>query len=139
MATFNKVNQFTKDLVDGVHLFGTHTYRVALTNTAPTASSATLSTITQISYTNVSGGVAPVTTMTTSTSSGTAKITASDVVITATGSVGPFQYAVIYNDTQTSPAKPVVGYYNYGSAVTLANGDTFTIDFDGVNGIATFV
>lgn len=137
MATFNKVNQFTKDLIDGVHQFGAHTFKVALTNTAPTSSSATLSTITQISNGNgyTTGGSA--TTMSTSTSTGTAKATGTDVVFTASGAVGPFQYAVLYNDTPTSPADPVVGYWNYGSAVTLASGDTFTVDFDATNGILT--
>jgi hypothetical protein len=42
---------------------------------------------------------------------------------------------VLYNDTQTSPAKPLIGYWDYGSAVTMANGDTFTIDLDQTNGI----
>jgi hypothetical protein len=60
---------------------------------------------------------------------GTATVTAVDVVITASGAVGPFQYAVIYNDTPSSPADPLIGWYDYGSAVTLANGETFTVNF----------
>lgn len=136
MATFNKVNQFTKDLLDGVHL-AAHTYKVALTNTAPTSASATLSTITQITGANgyTTGGTA--TTITNSTSAGVAKMTGTDVVFTASGAVGPFRYAVLYNDTPTSPADPVIGYWDYGSAVTLASGDTFTVDFDATNGILT--
>lgn len=139
MASFNKVNQFTKDLIEGVHNFTTGAFKVVLTNTAPTATSATLSTITQISNGNgyTTGGSS--TTITTSTSSGTAKVVGTDVVFTASGAVGPFQYAVLYNDTPTSPADPVVGYWNYGSAVTMASGDTFTVDFDGTNGIFTIV
>ena len=52
-----------------------------------------------------------------------------DITITATGAVGPFRYAVLYNDTPTSPADPLIGYWDYGSAITLANGETFTVDF----------
>jgi hypothetical protein len=53
-----------------------------------------------------------------------------DIVITATGgSVGPFRYVVLYNDTQTSPVDPLMGNWDYGSALTLASGESFTIDF----------
>jgi len=58
-----------------------------------------------------------------------------DLVLTASGAVATFRYVVIYNDTPTSPADPLVGWYDYGSDVTLANGETFTIDFDGTNGV----
>lgn len=73
--------------------------------------------------------------MTTSTSSGTAKATGTDVVFTATGSMGPFRYVVLYNDT--SAADSLVGWWDYGSALTLASGETFTVDFDASNGILT--
>lgn len=139
MAAYNKFNQFTKDLIDGVHDFDGHTFKVALTNTAPTSSNTVLANITQITagtgYT--SGGTA--TTVTTSTSSGTAKIVGTDVVFTATGSMGPFRYAVLYNDTPSSPADPLIGYWDYGSSVTLATSETFTVDFDATNGIFTLV
>lgn len=137
MATFSKFNQFTSDLINGVHNFSSHTFKVVLTNTAPVASNSILSNITQIAngsgYTT--GGTA--TTMSSSTSSGTAKATGTDVTFTASGSVGPFRYAVLYNDTPTSPADPLVGYWDYGSNVTLASADTFTVDFDATNGILT--
>ena len=137
MATQNKFNQFTKDLVDGVHDFDAHTFKVVLTNTAPSAANTVLANITQIANGNgyTTGGAA--TTMSTSTSSGVAKITATDVVFTATGAMGPFRYAVLYNDTPTSPADPLISWVDYGSAVTLAAGETFTVDFDGTNGLIT--
>lgn len=137
MATQNKFNQFTKDLVDGVHDFDAHTFKVVLTNTAPVAANTVLANITQIANGNgyTTGGTA--TTMSTSTSSGVAKITATDVVFTATGAMGPFRYAVLYNDTPTSPADPLISWVDYGSAVTLAAGETFTVDFDGTNGLIT--
>lgn len=95
--------------------------------------------ITEISAGNgyTAGGTA--TSMSTSTSSGTAKATGTDVVFTATGAVGPFRYAVLYNDSPTSPADPLLAWWDYGSSISLANTETFTVDFDASNGILTIV
>lgn len=139
MASYNKFLQFTKDLVDGVHDFDAHTFKVALTNSAPVNTNTVLANITQISNGNgyTTGG--STTSISTSTSSGTAKVTGTDVVFTASGgSVGPFRYAVLYNDSPTSPADPLMAWWDYGSSVTLADTETFTVDFDASNGIATF-
>lgn len=137
MAAFNKINQFTEDLGKGVHIFGTHQLVIALTATAnaPVATNATLSALTQVSYTNLS--TRNITTTSYTQTSGTAKLLLVDLVLTASGAVAAFQYVVLYNDTPTSPADPLIGWYNYGSAVTLANTETFTIDFDGTNGVLT--
>lgn len=121
-----------------MHDFDAHTFKVALTNTAPVNTNTVLANITQISNGNgyTTGGTA--TSISTSTSSGTAKITGTDVVFTASGgSVGPFRYAVLYNDSPTSPADPLMAWWDYGSSVTLADTETFTVDFDATNGIAT--
>lgn len=137
MAAFNKFNQFVKDLIDGAHDFDAHTFKVMLTNTAPVATNTVLANLTEISAGNgyTAGGTA--TTISTSVASGTAKVTGTDVVFTATGAVGPFRYAVLYNDSQTSPADPLIGWWDYGSSISLANGETFTVDFDATNGILT--
>jgi hypothetical protein len=131
MATFNKFNQFAEDLGSGVHNFlaAGHTLKVYLSNATPSASGDAVKTdLAEI--TNQNGYTAPVDIQNDMTeTSGTATVTAVDVVITASGAVGPFQYAVIYNDTPTSPADPLIGWYDYGSAVTLANGETFTVNF----------
>jgi hypothetical protein len=142
MASFNKFNQFVADVASGVHQMQTgttHVYKVMLTNTAPTAANAVKADITEISAGNgyTAGGVS-VGTITGSQTSGTFKfVGGTDPVITATGAVGPFRYVVLYNDTPTSPAKPLIGWYDYGSAVTLASGETFTVDLDQTNGILT--
>jgi hypothetical protein len=139
MATYNKFNVFVEDLIEGVHDFDAHTFKVMLCNTAPVATNSVKADLTEISAGNgyTAGGTA--TTITTSRSTGTAKVTGSDVVFTATGSVGPFRYAVLYNDSPTSPADPLIGYWDYGSSVSLANTETFTVDFDATNGIFTVV
>lgn len=138
MASYNKFNQFTDDLIGGVHNFDSHTYKVMLTNTAPVATNSVKANLTEISAGNgyTAGGTA--TTISTSTSSGTSKVTGTDVVFTAAGgSIGPFRYAVLYNDTPTSPADPLVGFWDYGSSITLADTETLTVDFDATNGILT--
>ncbi len=135
MATFNKFQPFVENVAEKVHNLGSDQLVVALTNSAPVATDATLSQITEISYTNLSSR--NITTVSSAQTSGTYKLTLTDLVLTATGSVGPFRYIVVYNDTPTSPADPLVAYYDYGSSVTLNNGDTFTIDFDATNGFLT--
>jgi len=126
MATFNKFNAFAENVVEVINL-GTDQFVVALTNTAPTSSNSVLADITQISYTNLSSR--NLTTSSSSQTSGTYTLVLADLTLTATGSVGPFRYVVIYDDTPTSPADPLVGWYDYGSSISLANGETFTIDF----------
>lgn len=137
MVTYNKFDQTTKDMIDGVHDFDGHTFKVVLTNSAPIASNTILANITQIAAGNgyTTGGTA--TTITTSTASGVAKATATDVVFTASGSMATFRYAVLYNDTPTSPADPLIAWFDYGSAVSLLTGETFTVDFDASAGLFT--
>lgn len=128
MATFTKFNAFVENVAEGVHNLGSNQLVIALTNTAPSASNSVLADITQITYTNLSSR--NVTTSSSSQTSGTYSLVCTDLVLTASGgSVGPFRYAVLYNDTPTSPADPLIGYWDYGSSVTLASGETFTVDF----------
>jgi len=133
MATVNVFNVFTKDLVEGKHAFGTATFKVLLTNTLPVATNTVKANITEIAAGNGYTAGGPTVTIATSTASGVAKLTATDVTVTATGAIGPFRYGVIYNDTQATPAKPLVGWIDLGQT-TMANLDTLTLDFDGTNG-----
>jgi len=135
MATFNKFNAFVENLAEKVHNLGSDQLVVALTNTAPIAANSVLTDITQITYTNLSSR--NITTSSSAQTSGTYKLVLTDLVLTATGAVGPFRYVVIYNDTPTSPADPLIGYYDYGSSISLASGETFTVDFDATNGLLT--
>lgn len=132
MATFNKFNSFVEALAEGTHNLGADTLTVALTNTAPVAGNTVLANITEIAYTNVSSRV--LTSVTSAQTSGTYTLDAADLVLTASGTVPTFRYVVLYNDTATSDE--LIGYYDYGSAVDLLNGETFTITFD-ASGILT--
>ena len=66
---------------------------------------------------------------------GTAALTLDALTLTATGAVGPFRYVVLYNDTPTSPADPLIQFWDYGSDITLADGETFLLDVSATNGI----
>lgn len=132
MAAFNKFDSFVEALAEKVHNLGADTLTVALTNTAPVAGNTVLANITEISYTNLSSRV--LTSVTSSQTSGTYTLDAADLVLTASGTVPTFRYVVLYNDTATSDE--LIGYYDYGSAVDLLNGETFTITFD-ASGILT--
>lgn len=129
VAAFVKFNQFPGDLGLGVHDLNTGTVNVYLSNTAPNvATMAVKADLAEIATGN--GYTGPVDIQNTyAQSGGVGTMTGVDVVITATGSVGPFRYAVLYNDTPTAPADPLIGYYDYGSAITMSNGETFTVDF----------
>lgn len=137
MAVFNKFNNFVADIANKVHNLGSDTLKVMLTNSAPAASDSVKADLTEISAGNGynAGGIA-VTGVISSQVSGTYKLVSSaDPVLTASGTVGPFRYAVLYNDTPASPADPLIGWWDYGSAVTLGTGETFTVDFDQTDGI----
>jgi len=142
MATYNKFQDFVEQVLKAVHdLDGTHTLKVALTNTAPTATQVSLDTVTNHpapaaanGYTAGGNTLSP----TLSETTGTAKLVLADSTFTASGgSLGPFRYVIIYNDTATSPADALIAYYDYGSSITLADGETFTVDFDATNGFFT--
>jgi hypothetical protein len=135
---FTKINKFVLNLGNKVFNLSSDQLKIALTNTSPTASTDNqYSDLTSpLATTNLSGGTPfNVTTTSYTQTSGTSKLILVDLVLTATGAVGPFQYVVLYSDTATNDE--LIGYYNHGSAVTLANGDTYTIDFDGSAGVIT--
>ena len=125
MATYTKFNSFVEALAEKVHNLGADTLRVALTNTAPSASNTVLANITEIAYTNLSSRA--LTVASSSQTAGTYSLVVNDLVLTASGAVGPFRYVVIYNDTATNDE--LICFYDYGSSITMANGETFTLDF----------
>ena len=138
MATFNKFNAFVEDLAEKAHNLGSDALKVALTNTAPTAADTTWNTTSHPAPAAANGYTAGGNTPTISASaqsSGTYKLTLADTTFTAAGgNLGPFRYAILYNSTAS--AKPI-GWWDYGSSITLADTETFTVDFDGTNGVLT--
>jgi hypothetical protein len=141
MATFNKVNDFVKNAVHNMDLESDQIV-VALSNTAPGSESSNptadgngvLANVTQISYTNCSSR--NVTTTSSTQTGGTYKLVLADITLSASGGdVGPFRYVYLYDDAVTSPADPLIGYYDYGLSLTLNDGDSFTLDFSAVNGV----
>ncbi len=142
MAAYNKFQDFAEQLCKGVHQFHAagHTVMVMLTNSAPNAATNTVKAdLTEISAGNgyTAGGADTQNDLT--ETGGTATVSVVDVVWTASGgTIGPFRYVASYNDTPTSPADPLISYWDYGSSITLQSGETFTVDF-GSNTLFTLV
>lgn len=132
-VALTKINSFVENLAEKLIDLSGNGLTVALTNTAHTAGWDELADLTQVSYTNLSARVCTVSTS--AQTAGTYKLVLADLVLTASGAVGPFRYIYLYDDNSTGDK--LIGYYDYGSEVTLANGDTFTIDFDATNGVLT--
>src|SRR5262245_8235397 len=135
MASYNKFQSFVEAICEKVHNLGSDQLVVALTATAnaPVNTNTQLSNLTQISYTNLSSR--NITTSSSSQSSGTYKLVLAALTLSASGTVAAFQYIVIYNDTATNDE--LVCWFDYASALTLNNGESLLIDFDGTNGLFT--
>lgn len=129
-VALNKFNTFVADISNKVHNLASDQLKVALTNTLPVATNTVLANITEVSYTNCS--TRNLTTTSSTQSSGLYKLILADLVLTASGSVGPFRYVVIYNSTASGG--PLIAWYDYGLSISLASSDTFTIDLDNANG-----
>lgn len=141
MAAYNKFNLFTQDACNAVHNFasGSQIFKVMLTNTAPVATNHLYG---DISSNEVASGGGYTTggntsAMSDSSSSGTEKVIATNPTAWtgSGGGMGPFRYVVVYNTTPTTPLKPLVCWFDYGSSISLNAGDTFTVSFDGTNGL----
>lgn len=138
MAAFSKFNSFVEALAEKVHNLGADTLKVMLTNTAPVATNSVKADLSEISAGNgytAGGNTASVTSS--AQTSGTYKLVLGDPATwTASGgSIGPFRYAVLYNDTATNDE--LIGYWDYGSSITLASGESFAVDFDPTTGVLT--
>lgn len=128
MATYNKFQCFVEDICEKKHNLASDTLKVALSNAsnAPSASAdVKLADITTVSVSNLDS--VTLTVSSSSQTSGTYKLVVADLTMTASGSVGPFRYVIIYNDTAANDE--LIAWYDYGSEVTLASGDTFKLDF----------
>jgi hypothetical protein len=138
MAAFNKYFSFIDELCKAGHNLATDVFKVALTNTAPTTADTVWSAAAYPPPAAALGYPAGGNTITTTsgiTTAGVFKLILVDSVFTAAaGQIGPFRYAVLYNSSKTNKA---IGWYDYLSSVTLADTETFTVDFDAANGVLT--
>jgi len=140
MAAFNKFNSFVEALAEKVHDLGSDTLKVMLTNTAPVATNAVKVDITELAAGNgytAGGNTAAVSAS--SQTSGTYKLVLADPTTwtAAGGTIGPFRYAVLYNDTASNDE--LIAWWDYGASLTLNAGETFTVDFDASTGVLTIV
>ena len=136
MATsaFFKFNSFTEAVAEKVHNLGADQLEVALTNTLPVNTNTQLSNITQITYTNLNART--VTVSGSAQTAGVYKLSITDKTLTSTGgSTGPFRYVVLFNQTATNDE--LIGWYDYGSAITLGDGESLLLNFDDANGVLT--
>lgn len=131
MATYTKFSCFAEDVAEGKHNLASDTLMIAMTNTAPSITNTVLANIVEISYTNISSRVLTVTSS--SQSSGLYKLVVADLLLTASGAVGPYRYLVIYNNT--SATKPLIGFYDLGTNDSLLSGQTAMLDFNQTNGV----
>jgi hypothetical protein len=130
MAAYNKIQDFVEQLGLAKHNLNTDTIKVMLTNSAPIATNTVKADLTDLGTANgyTAGGADTQNTYSETTGTGTVAVV--DVVWTAAGgSIGPFRYVAAYNDTQTSPADPLICWWDYGSALTLLDTESFTVDF----------
>ena len=136
MATsaFFKFNSFTEAVAEKVHNLGADQLEGALTNTLPVNTNTQLSNITQITYTNLNART--VTVSGSAQTAGVYKLSITDKTLTSTGgSTGPFRYVVLFNQTATNDE--LIGWYDYGSSITLGDGESLLLNFDDANGVLT--
>jgi len=135
MATFNKFNAFVADIANKVHNLGSDTLKVMLANTAPAAANAVKADITEIAAGNgYAAGGTQATLVSSAQSSGTYALKLNNVTFTASaGAIAPFRYCVLYNATPA--AGNLIGWYDYGTALTITAGNSFQVQFDPANGV----
>lgn len=144
MATFNLINDWLANMLENADLESDQ-FVIALSDTAPGSEgtpptgdgAGILGNVTEVAYTNCSSR--NITTTSSSQTGGTYKLVLQDITLTASGGpvpdTGTFRYVYIYDDTVATPVDPLVAYYDYGSAISLADGESFTVNFDDTNGL----
>ena len=133
MAAYNKFDSFVEAVHEAVHDFSSDTFKVMLTNTAPLSTNRVKSDLTEAAAGNgyTAGGEAVTVSSSTETGGTYTAVLSGDTVFAASGgNIADFRYAVLYNDTSTGDA--LVGFWDYGSSISPADGESFTLETDGV-------
>lgn len=153
MASFNKFSCFVEDVAEKKHDLGADTLMVLLTNTVPNAADLRVDTVTTPCTVEATSNAVEVAAgngytkkgnqaaiSSSSQTGGLYKLVLADPTTwtAAGGTIGPFRYAVLYNDTAgAADARLVIGWWDYGSSITLQIGETFTADMDPTTGVLT--
>jgi len=134
MAAFTKFNSFIERVFEGEILCASHSFKVAFSNTLPLVTNNNFADITEIAAGNgyTAGGHAS-SVLSSAQTAGIYKLVLSDVAIVASGSIGPFQYVIVYDDTHANDA--LVAFADYVTPITLINGQIFVVDLDQTNGL----
>lgn len=130
MAAFNKFQNFVQALAEKEHNLSADALHVYLSNATPSASlDAVKADLAEITAANGYAAGGPDTQNTGAEATGTYTLTGTKCVVTASGgTVGPFQYVVLYNNTHATDA--LIGWWDYGSALTLNDGESFSVKFN---------
>lgn len=128
MATYTKFHVGVLDMATKKHDFQNDTYKFMLSNSSPLVTNSIKANITEIAAGNGYALGGPVVGTSAAQTNGVLSVSPSgDITVTASGgTIGPFRYVTFYNDTTTS--KPLVSFFDYGSSITLNNGENFVID-----------
>lgn len=141
MAAYNKFRSAVEYMAEGVFNFGSDTLKFMMTAAAnaPVNTNTVKANLTEISAGNgYSAGGATTAQQSSAQTAGVYKLVVTDTVFTASGgAMSAFRYVVAYDDTPSSPADPLISWWDYGSEITLASGETFTVDADDSNGLFT--
>jgi hypothetical protein len=138
MASFQKFQPFVENLAEKVFNLGSDTLKVSLSNTAPVNTQSVFDNVTNHPSPSAANGYSATAAsiLGSAQSGGTYKLTLDVVTFTASGGqIGPFRYVILWDDTAASDQ--LIGFYDYGSSITLEDTDTFTVGFSASNGVLT--
>lgn len=133
MAAFTKFNVLPLDLATKQHNLNADALKVMLSNVAPVATNATTADITEIAAGNgyAAGGNATAFVSGAQTGGVYKLVLAVVDFLAAGGSIAAFRYPVLYNSANNK----LIGWWDYGAAVTITNGNKFEVQTDQVNGV----
>ena len=144
MATYNKFNIFVYDLGRGYHNLDAAAdvlkVYLATAASAPDAEAdAVKADVAEFGGgTGYTAGVAD--TLNTWTRSGTTSTLGGTDIVWTAGAANwvAFQFAVLYNSSHTTPGPnlPLIGWWAEAAPITLANGETYTVDFSTIGSMS---
>jgi hypothetical protein len=138
-APFVKFHTFVEQLAEGAYDLGADSLKIALSNTAPSHETDSVFLPGSLHPAPTEAhGYAPTQAAqhASAHAAGIYTLVLDDVVFTASGgTIGPFRYVILYDDDATSDE--LIAYWDYLSSITLADGETFTVDFSHDDGVLT--